>query len=854
MPNARKTARSLDTYRTKRTPGATPEPFAATAPRPRLFVIQKHAARRLHYDFRLEAGGVLLSWAVPKGPSLDPAEKRLAVRVEDHPLDYADFEGSIPEGNYGAGAVIVWDIGRWIPAEDPEQGLEAGKLLFDLQGHKLQGRWTLVRTRRRGESGREWLLIKKPDGHADPEARFPDESVLSGRTVEEVARGRSQRASAVARALARLPAAPRQRVASARVRPMLAEARDAPFSGAGWVFEPKYDGYRVIAAHEGGAARLRYRSGREATGIYPEIARALAALPVEHAVLDGELVVLDEEGRPRFQLLQQRAQLTRPRDAERGALELPAVLYAFDLLGFGDRDLRPLPLLERKRLLERLLPSRGPLRFAPHFAERGEAVFEQARRLGFEGVVAKRADSPYRAGRSSDWRKIRGHRSGDFVIVGFTAPRGERSGFGALHLARPSAEGLRYVGRVGSGFDEATLRALRTALEALRRDTPPCTGALPRARGHHWVEPRLVCEVRYAEVTADGHLRQPVFLRLREDKAPAECDEPLDPAPHADEPAIASVPSPGTPPGVPAPSVERRVPFTNLDKVFWPAEGYTKGDLIAYHRRIAPWLLPYLRDRPLVLTRYPDGIGGKSFFQKDAPAWVPDWVRTETLWSEHGGREIHYFVCDDLDALLYVVNLGTIPLHVWSSRLARLQRPDWCILDLDPKQAPFEDVVAVARAIRALCEEIGLPAFPKTSGSTGLHVLLPLGGQLTYEQSRTLGELIARVVVAELPGIATIARALRAREGRVYVDTLQNGHGRLLAAPFSARPLPGAPVSMPLRWSEVRRGLDPRRYTIRSAAARMERLGEDPLRAVLATRPDLTSVLARLAERFDRAP
>jgi bifunctional non-homologous end joining protein LigD len=357
------------------------------------------------------------------------------------------------------------------------------------------------------------------------------------------------------------------------------------------------------------------------------------------------------------------------------------------------------------------------------------------------------------------------------------------------------------------------------------------------------VEPRLVCEVRYAEVTGDGHLRQPAFVRWRDDKAPRDCLRP-DRAAELGDASEQAASDAGSRASV------REVPFTNLDKVFWPEEGFTKGDLVEYYRRISPWLLPYLRDRPLVMTRYPDGIDGKSFYQKDAPEWVPDWLRREVVWSEHAEREVHYFVCDDVESLLYVINMGTIPLHVWSSRVGDLARPDWCILDLDPKGAPFSDVLRVARAIHDLCEELELPSFPKTSGSSGLHVLIPMGASLTHDQSRTFGELLAREIVRGLPEIATVVRPVPSREGKVYVDHLQNRHGQLLVAPFSARPLPGAPVSMPLRWREVNARLSNDRFTIANAPARMRRLGEDPFGGVLEAEADLPRALARLSERL----
>jgi bifunctional non-homologous end joining protein LigD len=397
-----------------------------------------------------------------------------------------------------------------------------------------------------------------------------------------------------------------------------------------------------------------------------------------------------------------------------------------------------------------------------------------------------------------------------------------------------------YAGRVGTGFDDRQLSEVGAALEKAQRAKPACGGTLPKGPEHHWVTPVLVAEVRYKQWTEDHLLRQPAFLRFRDDKRIEDCLMPEREAP-------ADLVPPPTPTAEP---IERKVPFTNLDKVFWPEEGYTKGDLIEFYRAVSSWLLPYLRDRPVVLTRYPDGILGKSFFQKDAPGFVPSWVRTERIWSEQSGREIHYFICDDLETLLYVVNLGTIPLHVWSSRIASLERPDYSILDLDPKGAPFRDVVALARAAQKLCEEMGLPAFIKTSGATGLHVLVPLGGQCTYEQSRGLAQLMARAIEADHPDIATTTRVVAARGGKVYLDYLQNGHGRTIAGPFSARPVPGAGVSTPLRWSEVNGRLDPKRFNLGTVPARMKKLREDPLRPVLDLRPDLPRALDRLGERL----
>jgi bifunctional non-homologous end joining protein LigD len=617
--------------------------------------------------------------------------------------------------------------------------------------------------------------------------------------------------------------APQRPVPAGEVKVMLAEMRDEPFSAKGWLFELKHDGFRLLAAREKGRARLVYRRGNDSTSVFPEVARALEALPYGDLILDGEVVVLDETGRPSFQGMQKRVQLLRRVDIEQAAVLRPATFFAFDLLAFEGYDLRPLPLRARKEVLGQVLPADGPLRFADHVEEQGEAFFAEVRRLGLEGMVGKRADAPYSAGRSAQWLKVRAEKTADFVVVGFTEPDGPgRPGFGALHLGSYDGENLIYSGRAGSGFSERQLNDLRGLLEADRRKQPACQGPLPQGRGHVWVEPRLVCEVRFKQWTEEGLLRQPVFLRMRDDKEPRECPW--------ERPLRAAAPL------VPAPAKEREpaprpIHFTDLDKVFWPEEGYTKGDLIDFYRAVSPWLLPYLLDRPLVLTRYPDGIHGKSFLQRDA---------------EH-------FVCEDEETLASLANLGTIPLHVWSSRVERIQQPDWSILDLDPRGAPFTDVVAVARALKDLADEIGLPAYAKTSGSTGLQVLVPLGAQCTYEQSRSLAQLMAWVITREHGEIATVARAIRDREGKVYVDYLQNVHGQPLLSPFSVRPVAGARVSTPLAWSEVDAKLDPSRFNLRTVVPRLRGLKADPMAGLLADQPDLLGALHKLEKRLARA-
>jgi bifunctional non-homologous end joining protein LigD len=578
-------------------------------------------------------------------------------------------------------------------------------------------------------------------------------------------------------------------------------------------------------------------------------------------VMDGEVVALDRSGKPSFQRLQGRARLSRPIEIRHATVSCPVTYYAFDLLGFEDFDLRALPLSRRKELLRKVLPPVGALRYLEHVEEEGEALYEQTRMLGLEGVVAKKMASPYKGGRSPAWLKIRTRRTGDYVVVGYTAPKGSRGGFGALQLGEYVDGELVYAGRAGSGFSDKQLAEVRKALEAQRRPTPPCSGLIQAEKETTWVEPTMVAEVEYTEVTDEGLLRQPVFLRFRDDKAPEDCVRQADrrtggradgedAAENGIEEDTGSSPSARPPVRPSAPPAPPTVDLTNTNKVFWPDEGYTKGDMIEYYRAIAPWLLEYLRNRPVVMTRYPDGIGGKSFFQKDAPGFRPGWIRTERMWSEDTQRELDYFVCDDEASLLYVVNLGTIPLHLWASRAPTLERPDWCVLDLDPKGAPFEHVVEAARTAKDLCDRIELPVMVKTTGSSGLHLMIPLGRQCTHEQSRSLGELLARCIVERLPETTTIVRQVTQREGKVYVDYLQNGSGKLIVAPFSVRALPGAPVSMPLTWREVNNKLDIRSHTITNAPARMRKLKRDPLADVLELSPDLGAALGRLMEEL----
>jgi bifunctional non-homologous end joining protein LigD len=861
-------APQLEAYRKKRDPERTPEPFGGRRPGGgRMFVVQKHAARRLHYDLRLEMDGVLKSWAVPKGPSVHAEEKRLAVHVEDHPIEYADFEGVIAPGNYGAGSVIVWDRG-WYRSAKPEELLEQlrrGKLEVELFGYKLRGRWTLARM---SGQDKEWLLLKKADGAAASDElvdRYP-QSILSGLTVEEMADVPGRLAS-IRQHLDTLDA-PRREV-PARSQPfMLATLDERVPSDRGWLFEIKFDGVRVLAARRGEQVELYGRSGQLITGRDPDLVRALRALPVELFVIDGEIVALDERGRPSFQRLQPRMALTDPREIEAAAARVPVEGVFFDCLALDGCDLRRLPLARRKDCLRLLVPPLGPVHYVDHVLEHGHAFLEAANEQRLEGIVAKKAASLYAGGRSRDWIKIKCQRRQEFVIGGCTDPQGSRGHFGALHIGVYDGARLVYVSKVGTGFDQAGLKSLWEKLQPLARATPPFdTGAIPKGKSHHWVEPRLVCEVRFSDWTNDGGIRHPTFIALRSDMRPEECRREAIGAPPEEDTrpstAISSPPSPpsrgrgqgegaatpvplSSPPMADAP---KEVKLTNLKKMFWPADGYTKGDLVAYYERVAPLLLPYLRDRPLVLTRYPDGITGKSFFQKDAPEFTPAWVRTERVYSKDAEREIDYFVVDDVESLRYIANSGTIPLHLWASRLASLERPDWLVLDLDPKGAPFTDVVKVARALHRILDDLELPSYPKTSGATGLHILIPLGARYTYDEVRTFARLLAVLGVEAEPEISTIARPLRSRGGKVYIDFGQNGHGQTIVGPFSLRPLPGAPASCPLTWGEVTARLDPARFTMITVPKRFDKMA-DPLAPVLSGAIDMATTVARIEEHL----
>ncbi|MGH3136056.1 MAG: DNA ligase D [Gaiellaceae bacterium] len=764
---------SLDEYRRRRKPGKTPEPFGdatGEGQRPR-FVVQRHAARRLHYDFRLERGGALASWAVPKGVPLRRGERHLAVHVEDHPLEYADFEGTIPAGEYGAGSVEIWDSGTYELVEEKRDG----GLTVQLHGSRLDGVWTLVPAHLDGDP-KNWLLLRK-DGARDVVVRYA---------------------------------------------PMLATSSETLPIGDGWVYEPKWDGFRALVTVVGGEVTLTSRNGNDLTERFPEVARAAQlGIRAPDAVLDGEICALDEQGRSRFSLLQEGA----------GSL----VLVLFDLLEVDSEPLLDRPLRERRKRLEGLVQRGGQVLVSPQFDD-GEALLAAARTQELEGVVAKRVDSGYRPGRrSTDWHKVKLRQAQKVVVVGYTRGQGRRAqGFGALVVAVHEAGGLRWAGNVGTGFDDDEIERLLALLRPLEREDSPLadTPTMPRVRRSDvvWVQPQLVAEVEFAEWTREGRLRAPVYLRLDEDKAASEVRRERAPVP---------------------PVLKRgrhELRLSNLDKPFWPEEGITKGDLIAFYRDIATALVPHLRGRPFTMKRYPDGWQGKNFFQKQSPSHMPSWIpRAPFPASTREGEKkvIDYALVNDQLALLWMANMGCIDLHTWASRADRPDKPDWVMFDLDPSEGSgFEEVVEVAVLVKQTLDLLELASFPKTSGSRGIHVLVPISRRHSFATVREFAGIVAGALARAHPGLVTTEWAREKRRG-VLVDANQNGPGKTNASVYSVRPRAGAPVSTPLRWEEVAAGLDPSAFTMDAVLDRVALEG-DLFAQVLGGKQSLAKALRAL--------
>ncbi|MBZ5627847.1 MAG: DNA ligase D [Acidobacteriia bacterium] len=817
----------LDDYSRKRDFARTPEPKADTPLSVgNRFVVQRHAARRLHYDLRLQIGGALKSWAVPKGPTLDPKQKRLAVHVEDHPLEYGDFEGTIPAGNYGAGVVTVWDSGTYetLGEQAAEQQLERGDFKFQLHGSKLMGNFALVRIK----SGKkdEWLLLKKPDfaaqdgwnaeDHLEPvRSRGADLSLVSG---------------------AKLAAMPE------RIEPMLATLASAVPEGGEWVYEIKWDGFRGLCFVTGGKLRIVSRNGHLLNRQFPELQPLPDSIAADTAIIDGEIVAFDADGRPSFSLMQQRTGFVAAESRSR----TPVSLVAFDLLYLNGYDLRDVALSERLKLLRSVLRAGTHLRLSESFSGSGQRVLQAARDHGLEGVVAKRLDSKYESGRSRSWVKVKFVTQQEFVICGFTT--GRRKPFSSLVLGYYDNGTLTWAGNVGTGFTDKLLAGIYPQLEKLasKRNPFPADEAIPDVT---WVEPRLVCSVRYSGWGSDNHLRAPVFVGMRPD---------LDAKDSVRESAAVSSAAPVNdakllPPGKAEVTLEvggRRLKFTNLNKVFYPADGYTKRDVINYYHDVAALLVPHLAGRPLSLKRYPNGIDSEYFFQKDAPASFASWLRTEKIAAEENAPAKRFVICDDEPALLYLANLGCIDQNPWFSRVGSLDCPDFIVLDLDPYHCGFDRIVESALLVRRKLGDLELEGYPKTTGGDGMHVYVPIAATYSYEQVRTFAEIVARLVIAERPELFTTPRTLTQREkGKVYFDYPQISWGKTISAPYVLRAHHKAPVATPLRWSEVRPGLSPLDFTLANVRARFQDLG-DIFAPVLTNSQRLETAMQRLEKLF----
>ncbi len=766
---------SLTEYNKKRTFAKTPEPTAAkkvSRAKQLRFVVQEHHASHLHYDFRLELDGVLKSWAVPKGPSMDPNVKRLAMEVEDHPLGYISFQGTIPKGNYGAGEVYIWDKGLYHSSETMDEkenirklraGLHKGQIKFVIFGEKLKGGFALVKIKDASGGKNSWLLIKEKDEYAE------GSSVDSRKRVTK-----------------KIVSSPTPH----NISPMLATLTDKPFSRPGWIYEIKWDGYRAISEVEKGKVNLYSRRGNSLTRDYPPIVEALKKIKCD-AVFDGEIVAL-KNGRPDFHTLQQY-----------GIEKAPLQYVIFDLLYINGEDLRDVPLLERKKRLAEIFPKDSLLVQSEYIEEKGEEFFKKVTAEKFEGILAKDGSSKYLEGkRGPSWLKIKSWNEQEAIIVGFTEPRGSRKKIGALVLGVYEGETIKYIGHSGGGFTYTELTEMHEMLEKIVTEKSPIREKVPINSSITWVKPKYVCQIKFSEWTRDGRMRHPIYAGLRKDKKAQEV----------------TIEKPQT--------VFEQPKLTNLNKVYFPKEGITKGDIINYYDKIADIILPYLKDRPESLNRHPHGIEGPSFFQKDFDTKVPDFVETHKVWSESNNKEINYLLCQNKETLLYLANLGCIELNPWNSRIQNLENPDYMIIDLDPGNNTFDELIKVVKVTHEVLTEACEEHFIKTSGKRGIHVMIPLGAKYDYDTVRQFSELLVNIIHKRIPDITSLERSPAKRKNKIYLDWLQNRRGQTIAAPYSVRPAPGAPVSTPLRYEEIKKGLDPKKFTIKTIFKRLEKYGD----------------------------
>lgn len=883
---------SLDLYNKKRDFKQTSEPSGkvAKAKSDLIFVVQRHKASRLHYDFRLEMDGVLKSWAVPKGPSLNPGDKRLAMMVEDHPYDYKDFTGVIPEGNYGAGIVEIWDKGQLSDLDNSEKkeaekklraGLHAGNLKFTLYGKKLNGEFALVKLK--GKEENSWLLIKHKDAYAvteeyNSELLTPKNSPInkwlqenkSGKTiaspksskkkvqsepqVEEPAPDQEDIFQKKKTGSRYLPAESRK--LSKYIQPMLAKETDLVFDDKDWIYEMKWDGYRAIAEVNKSDVSLYSRNGNTFNASYPLVVEALKKMKLQ-AVLDGEVILVDENGKSNFQWLQH----------YKNDNDHPIEYRVFDVLSINGQDTCDLPLLERKKLLKQLLSKGNDIvKYSDYIEENGKDFFKVATENDLEGIMAKKADSLYYPGvRTNDWLKIKYHKTLDAVIAGFTEPTGSRNHFGALVLGIWDGKKLKYIGHTGSGFNTQGLKDMSGLLKPLIQEQSPFEEDVKTNMPVTWVKPELVCEVKYTEWTNDRHLRHPIFLQLRKDKKAKEIT--MDAVtPIKKKEAVEKTVKPAAKEKAKkiSKTVEKedeketekdkvlsfgkiKVKTTNLPKVFWPEEGITKGQVIEYYQSISKYILPYLKDRPESLKRNPNGIDDPGFFHKDAGVEAPDWVKSKSFFSESTNKDIDYILCNNEATLAYMNNLGCIELNPWHSTIQRPDHPDYLIIDIDPSDKnTFEQVIEAANVVHDIFKSAGVESYCKTSGASGLHVFVPTQKKYTYDQLKDFAHLICILTQEQIPDFTSLERNLKKRGDKViYMDHLQNRRGQTIASVYSLRPKRGATVSMPLNWKEVKSGLSPQDFNIHNALKRIQKTG-DIFAPVLGKGIDLAKCLKAL--------
>ncbi len=805
----------LKEYQKKRKFDKTPEPKGGLDKEDlNRFVIQRHQARRLHYDLRLEMEGVLKSWAVPKGPSMNPKDKRLSIMTEDHPVKYLTFHGTIPKGNYGAGEMEIWDQGNYeVLSEDESDAvasaqLKSGNLKIEFFGEKIKGRFALVRTQR-GEQKNQWLLIKKRDQYAT------DDNYDAEDFLEKTEATTSPKINPLDM--------------EGYVSPMLASTTKKIFKNPDWVFELKWDGYRMLTNIIEGKVDIYSRNGISYNRKFVSIFKELHQIPHD-CILDGEIVALDTEGNPSFQNLQNYND-----KKTKGNL----VYYVFDLLHLNGTDTISLPLLDRKSLLPEILDGLENVLYCDHIIGMGPTLYEKAVDSGLEGVIAKKADSEYVPGyRSGNWLKIKNINSEEAIICGYTDSVSGGSIFGSLILGMFKKEKMTYVGNCGSGFSVSEQKKLLVKFKSLKTDKSPFDEKIQlKGRKPNWIKPELVCEVKFSEWTKKGMMRHPVYKGLRNDKSIAEIEAVES---SGEKPVPKANPSSLEVDGV-------SVPISSLEKVYWPSDGYTKYDLIDYYLNISEFILPYLKDRPQNLHRHPNGIDKPAFYQKDNDS-LPSWVETFSIYSKSSKKEIDYMLCQNPATLLYMANLGCIEINPWNSVVQNLERPTYTVIDIDPSEKNnFEHVIEVALGIKEVLDLAQIKGYPKTSGSSGLHVYIPLNGRYSYDEARDFTKLLCYYVKERLPKLTTMERSIKKRKDRIYLDFLQNRRGQTLAAPYCARPKNGAPVSAPLLWEEVKPGLKILDFTIKTMNGRIKKMG-DLFANVLRKGIDMESAMEKLSE------